>query len=238
MAIALRRVLVPGPASPDRHSASTLSVDVWYVDLDGDPAALSRFQSCLSEDELARATRFRSELRRSRFVVSRAALRHVLAARLGCSAAAVKLSTGAYGKPILENGQGRLGFSLSHSGGDAVIALADRAIVGVDYERARRIEDIGSISRLVFSDAERLELDHAHAPERVSAFLNGWTRKEAYLKALGLGFSAPVRKITVSLLGRAALLATGLPDQAASAWRLFNVPHPRGVVAVALRPAA
>ncbi len=86
----------------------------------------------------------------------------------------------------------------------------------------------------MFSDAERRELELA--PDPVSAFLNGWTRKEAYVKALGLGLTAPLTKITVSLSGRAALFSTGLTEQSVSNWCLLNVPHPRAVVTVALGP--
>src|SRR2546429_295897 len=95
-------------------------------------------------------------------------------------------------------------------------------------------DELGRAARLVFSDVERRELELA--PDPVSAFLNGWTRKEAYVKALGLGLTAPLTEIIVSLSERAALLSAGLPGQSASNWRLLNVPHPRAVVAVALGP--
>src|ERR1700746_417432 len=135
---------------------------------------------------------------------------------------------------MLKGGRGHVGFNIAHSGGDAVIALADRAAVGVDIELHRPISDVESLARLVFSDVERRELEFA--PDPVSAFLNGWTRKEAYVKALGLGLTAPLGKITVSLASRAAPLSTGLRDHPASNWCLLNVPHPRAVVALALSP--
>ncbi len=56
------------------------------------------------------------------------------------------------------------------------------------------------------------------------------------MKALGLGLTAPLTEITVSLSGRAALFSTGLKEQSVSNWRLLNVPHPRALVAVALGP--
>ena len=217
-----------------RVGVSSTSLDVWYVDLDVSAGALSCFGPWLSDDELARAARFRWDLERARFMVGRAALRCALADRLGCSPAAIRLSYGTNGKPMLEGGRGHVEFNLAHSGGDAVIALADRAAIGVDIELLRPIADVESLARLVFSDVERGELELA--PDRVSAFLNGWTRKEAYVKALGLGLSAPLTEITVSLSGRAALFSTGLPDQSVSNWRLLNVPHPRAVVALALGP--
>ncbi len=217
-----------------RVGASYTSLDLWYVDLDVSADILNCFRQWLSRDELAKAERFHSHLDRARYIVGRAALRRVLADRLGCSPAAIRFSSGRNGKPTLEGGRGHVEFNLAHSGGDAVIALAGDAAIGVDIELLRPIEDVESLARLVFSDVERRELEFASDP--ASAFLNGWTRKEAYVKALGLGLTAPLTEITVSLSGRAALFSTGLRDQSVSNWRLLNVPHPRAVVALALGP--
>ncbi len=217
-----------------RVGASYTSLDIWYVDLDVSADILNCFRQWLSRDELAKAERFHSDLDRARYIVGRAALRHVLADRLGCSPATIRLSYGRNGKPTLEGGRGHVEFNLAHSGGDAVIALAGCGTVGVDIELLRPIPAVESLARLVFSDVERRELERA--PDPASAFLNGWTRKEAYVKALGLGLTAPLTEITVSLSGRAALFSTGLRDQSVSNWRLLNVPHPRAVVALALDP--
>jgi len=219
------RVLVP---------ASDTCLDLWYVDLDVSADAVRCFREWLSCDELAKAGRFRSDLHQARYIIGRAALRRVLADRLGCSPAAIRFSYGRNGKPTLEGGRGHVEFNLAHSGGDAVIALARDAAIGVDIELLRPIEDVESLARLVFSDVERRELEFASDP--VSAFLNGWTRKEAYVKALGLGLTAQLTKITVSLSGKAALFSTGLTEQSVCNWCLLNVPHPRAVVALALGP--
>jgi 4'-phosphopantetheinyl transferase len=219
-----------------RVGASFTSLDLWYVDLDVTADALHCFRQVLSCDELARAERFHSDLHRARYIVGRATLRRVLAGRLGCSPAAIRLSYGRNGKPMLEGGRGHVEFNLAHSGGDAVIALADGAAVGVDIELYRPISDVESLARLVFSDVERRELKLA--PDPASAFLNGWTRKEAYVKALGMGLTAPLKEITVSLSDRAALFSTGLQDQSVTNWRLLNVPHPRAVVALAVGSTA
>jgi len=217
-----------------RVGASYKSLELWYVDLDVTGEALGRFRHWLSDDELARAEGFHSDLDRARYIVGRAALRRVLADRLGCSPAAIRLSYGRNGKPMLEGAHKHVEFNLAHCGGDAVIALAGGAAIGVDIELLRPVADVESLALLVFSDVERRELELA--PDPVSAFLNGWTRKEAYVKALGLGLTAPLTEITVSLSSGAALLATGLRDQSVSNWRLLNVPHPRAVVALALGP--
>lgn len=217
-----------------RVGDSSTSLDLWYVDLDVSAGALSCFRHWLSDEELAKAARFHSELHRSRYIVGRAALRRVLADRLGCSPAAIRLSYGTNGKPMLEGGRGHVEFNLAHTEGEAVIALASSAAIGVDIEILRPIADVELLAHLVFSEVERRELELA--PDPVSAFLNGWTRKEAYVKALGLGLTAPLREITVSLSGRAELLSTGLRNQPVSNWRLLSAPHPRAVVALALGP--
>jgi 4'-phosphopantetheinyl transferase len=232
---AFRKIRRQGLAMPCvRVGASNTSLAVWYVDLDASAHDVCGFESRLSVEELRRSKRFRSELHRARYIVGRTALRQVLADYLGCSSTTIRFSYGPCGKPMLEGGQSPIEFNMAHSGGDAVIAVADRAAIGVDIEMLRPIEGVESLARLAFSDVERRELDSARDP--VSAFLNGWTRKEAYVKALGLGFTAPMTKITVSLSGRAALFSTGLRDQSVSDWRLLSMPHPRGVVALALGP--
>ncbi len=233
--VALQNIRRPNLGTTSiRVGASYTSLDIWYVDLDVSADILNCFRQWLSRDELAKAKRFRSDLHQARYIVGRAALRRVVADRLGCSPAAIRFSYGRNGKPTLEGGRGHIEFNLAHSGGDAVIALAGCAAIGVDIELFRPIPDVESLARLVFSDAERRELELA--PDPVSAFLNGWTRKEAYVKALGLGLTAPLTKITVSLSGRAALFSTGLTEQSVSNWCLLNVPHPRAVVTVALGP--
>jgi len=217
-----------------RVGASYASLDLWYVDLDVTADALSWFRHWLSDDELAKAERFCWHRDRARYIVGRGALRCVIADQLGCSPAEIRFSYGGNGKPTLEGSRRHIEFNVAHSEGDAVIALADEAAIGVDIEHLRPIADLESLARLVFSDAERRELELA--PEPVLAFLNGWTRKEAYVKALGLGLTAPLREITVSLSSRPELFSTGLRDQSASHWRLLNVPHPRAIVALALGP--
>ena len=217
-----------------RVGASHTSLDLWFVDLDVSADVCGRIKLWLSEDERAKENRFRSDLHRARYIVGRAALRRVLADRLSCSPGAIRFSYGKNGKPMLEGSRGHVEFNLAHCGGAAVIAVTDGAAVGVDIEILRPMDDVESLAQLVFSDAERRELELA--PDPVSAFLNGWTRKEAYVKALGLGLTAPLTEITVSLSERAELVSTGLQDQVVSNWCLLNVPHPQAEVALALGP--
>src|SRR5256885_13310838 len=89
-----------------RVGTSYASLDLWYVDLDVSAEAPGCFSHWLSDDELDRAERFHSDLDRARYVVGRIALRRVLADRLRCSPAAVPLSYGRNGQPMLDGRRG------------------------------------------------------------------------------------------------------------------------------------
>lgn len=206
---------------------------IWYVDLDAS-ADIRAARHVLSAAEQLKADRFRFDRDRNRYVMGRAALRQILAGHLGCSPSDLYFAYGTHGKPFLMGSSPMIDFNVAHSGAEAVIALTHNAAIGVDIEIARRIPDVTALASEVFSPIERREFDGAADPSR--AFLNGWTRKEAYLKAIGIGCSVPLTEVTVSLSGRPALLATAVNDSL-SDWNLTDLPHPRAIVAVALGPA-
>jgi 4'-phosphopantetheinyl transferase len=210
-------------------------VAIWDVDLDGAAAAVDQLRRILSPDERQRANRFRFEVHRHRYIACRAALRHIVASRLHCSPRDIQFGYGRYGKPYLEAPTRRLTFNVTYSGGYAVIASTWDSLIGVDLEVHRPMHDVRALARTVFSDGEREELDRAADPVR--AFLNGWTRKEAYIKALGVGCSAPLTRISVSLDDAAALLSTETGRNSATAWIVLDLPHPHGIASVALGPA-
>lgn len=158
---------------------------LWVVDL----AARRTDDSHLSPEERARADRFVFEDDRSRYVTGRTALRTLLGQELGLPPSAVPLESSAHGRPLCARLRGRLDFNLSNSGDVAVIALAPQENVGVDVETFRPVHDALGLSRHYFSDAESEELELLDPAERDRAFLTCWTRKEAVLKATGLGLS-------------------------------------------------
>jgi 4'-phosphopantetheinyl transferase len=211
------------------------SLDLWYFDLDLAPDAMDSMRPVLSPDEAARAGRFHRTLHRDRYVVGRAVLRHVLATHLRCTPTDLEFCYGPMGKPSLRDDLIDLAFNLSHSEGAAVIGVTRRADIGVDIERIRPIPDVHALAREVFSLEERVELTHAADPVR--AFLNGWTRKEAFVKAIGIGCGLPLTGITMSLSEKPALLSADIDCSSASEWAIVDVPHPSSVVAVAIRYA-
>lgn len=176
-------------------------VHLWTAHLDGqEEGVCNRWQRLLDEVEAARASRFYFERDRRRFTVARGILRALLARYLDAPPGALAFGYTEQGKPFLTSPQSKLHFNVSHSGGQALFAFAQNHEVGVDIEAGERLgDDWPGIARRYFSEREQSELFELPEPQRRAAFLTGWARKEAYLKATGLGISDGLQKIEVTL---------------------------------------
>jgi 4'-phosphopantetheinyl transferase len=170
---------------------STAEVHVWLVPVAGAPECIA----FLDDEERERATVFRDEAARRRFVVTHGALRLVLGRLTGTPPDLLRLARRCglcggtdHGKPRLPSSD--LDFSISHSGGMAAIAVARGRKVGVDVERVRQRTDVMAVAGSSFSPAEQRRIESpATDEERRAAFFHCWTRKEAWLKATGLGLA-------------------------------------------------
>ncbi|MFC5609246.1 4'-phosphopantetheinyl transferase family protein [Variovorax soli] len=181
---------------------------LWLVDLDLplSPGELG----FLSPDEHARARRFAFARDRERFLAGRAALRRLLSQCTGRPSPSLALAYGPFGKPWLPAPRAPA-FNMSHSHGLGLVAIRTECVtgesIGVDIEVLRPMSDAAELAGANFEPDESDELRTLPEPARSRAFLLGWTRKEACLKALGSGFSGPSR------------VATGLNAQARTvAW--------------------
>ncbi|CAN5907762.1 hypothetical protein BH11PSE13_BH11PSE13_33140 [soil metagenome] len=172
---------------------------LWHVDLDAADAAQAR--DCLSADESARAARFVFERDRRRYLAAHIALREMLATVTGSTANDLAFDVGAFGKPSLA-APSALRFNLSHSAGAGLIAIdgSDGAAeIGVDIEVLRPLSYSAALAAEYFTAAEQQGLAATAPPDRDLAFLTCWTRKEACVKALGLGLSIDTRSFEVGV---------------------------------------
>ena len=212
-------------------------VHLWRWPLDIAPHDLAAAWTILDPDERARADRFHFPLDRTRFVAARAGLRRRLGQALDRSPETVRFIYGPFGKPALAHHGERLSFNLSHSGEVAVLAVATAFELGADIEQLRDI-DVPRLAAHTFAPAEAAQIASLPPADRQASFFRCWTRKEAYVKALGRGFDLPLASFTVSLApGDAARLlhVQGEPDEAAR-WRVAHLePAPGYVGAVAAR---
>lgn len=211
--------------------------EVVVARLDAGPGAVRTCAALLSTEERRRAARFAYERDRQRFIVARARLRELLAARLAVEPESVEFAYGARGKPALARrfAHADLRFNVSHSGDVAAYAFLRGREIGIDIERVREIHDGDDIAAHFFSRREYetyLALDHRDKP---AGFFNCWTRKEAFVKALGDGVHHPLDSFEVTLAPGepARILRVGPAPGDACGWLLRSfIPVPGFIGAV------
>jgi 4'-phosphopantetheinyl transferase len=172
---------------------------VWAVPIDEHQPTTDQGLACLSQDERRRAEQFQLELPRRRFIVTRVALRRLLAEYLDMPAADISLAYSPRGKPML--GGTRTGtslhFNLAHTHDLALVAVTRGCDIGVDVERLRAVSHLESIARRYFHPAELGAILNARAESRNKAFLRCWTAKEAVVKAIGAGLTDSLAEFCV-----------------------------------------
>src|SRR5882757_670692 len=216
-------------------------VHVWRTTLDMVPSGFETLRQILSSDERERASRFHLDADQRRGVIGRGYLRLLLGRILDLPANKLQFEYDEFGKPSLIPDQGLpLQFNVSHSGDLILIAIAIGRAVGVDVERIRTDLDPDSIAARFFSAGERKILASLAGPARYQAFFTCWTRKEAYLKARGVGLSLPLDQFDVSFLPNEVprLLATRPDPAEAGRWRLEALDVAAGYEAALVAPAS
>lgn len=214
-------------------------VHLWRASLDLPSDRVKDLERFLSPDELNRAKRFVVRSARDRYTVARAVLRNILSRYLSAAPADLRFSYTEFGKPGLAHPSSSVGFNVSHSHNLAVYALTTGGPVGVDVEYLyrRAIMDRLKIAHRVFSDREYNELATTPSYRRDRAFLACWTRKEAFVKAIGQGLSCPLDQfdVTVDPDDPPRLLATHWDAADAERWSMVSVdPGPDYIGALAL----
>ena len=217
----------------ERPDIGLKEVHLWNICLDQTGPSIDDFASILSEEEYNRANSYISETIRRRYIVSHGFLRIILGAYLNQDPSEVRIVSGPYGKPCLEEGQETIQFSMSHSEEQALFAFAQKSRIGIDLEKIREIPNMEQIVKRYFSERENDEFFQLSPRDRPIGFFNGWTRKEAFVKAIGRGMTFPLRKIEVSLSPnvRAELLnAEGYPESMLG-WSLHHLEPASGYLA-------
>ncbi len=224
---------------PIELTLSKSDVHVWRASLDQPAGRIQQLAQTLSADEHLRAERFYFDLDRARFIVGRGLLRAILSRYLGMAANQLQFCYSSRGKPDLTKTSGgdRLRFNLSHSQGLVLYAVSWDRSIGIDLEHIRPIADIEQIVKSFFSDYEKTVFEHLPPHQKQVAFFNCWTRKEAFIKAVGEGLALPLDSFDVSLApGEPARLLRIKSERAISKrWTLQDLtPAPNYAAALAV----
>lgn len=216
-------------------------IEVWVADLRALAEWLPALHPLLSPDEAERAARFRPEPLRDRFVLRRGLLRVLLGRAAGRLPEALVFEHGPHGKPALPGGPA---FNLSDCKDDLAIAMGPAGApgleLGIDVERQRAVPDAAGIAGRFFAAEERAALAALPPDRQAEGFLNGWTRKEAFIKATGAGLSMPLDRFAVDLAperpARVLRMDPALAAGHAEDWSLFDLrPAPGLIAALAVR---
>jgi 4'-phosphopantetheinyl transferase len=183
----------------DLHSAPPGGLHCFSLDVDA--AEQAELACLLSAEEVQRAARFLHSEHANRFVVAHARLRQQLASLLSMEPRDIRMIAGAHGKPALAEDLAVSGleFNLSHSGSVGLIGWAWGRAIGVDIECWRPMHDESAVVRRFFSPSEVAAYEALAPALRTPAFFHCWTRKEAYIKAVGRGLGLPLDSFDVSV---------------------------------------
>ena len=196
---------------------------VWRVELDCADTSLAALAASLSLAERAKAARFQAAPLRERWTVARGALRHILAKYARTEPSLLRFAVGSNGKPTLCPPAHDISFNLSHTGGLAFVAVAGGEQIGVDAEIVHSGIDVENLSRRFFCPVEADEILALPHGSQFAAFFTCWTRKEAILKALGSGLSAPLDRFQVSVRTDEPARLVSADGDSCDRWTLVDI---------------
>ena len=215
-------------------------VDLWWENIDLRIQRIPAFWNILSHDERKRAERLRFDRHRQRFIVQRGMLRKILSGYLDTPPDEIRFHQGPGGKPAVAGESPMIRFNLSHSKGYALYAVARGREVGIDVEVVRPKPKAAGLVARFFSSNENKAFQKLEPGEKESAFFAGWTRKEAYVKAVGEGLRFSLKRFDVSLAPgdqKALMHVAGAPEETRR-WSLRDIdlgPDFRAALAVEVR---
>jgi 4'-phosphopantetheinyl transferase len=221
--------------SPDGIELGEGEAHVWRASLDQNANVIAHLATLLSQDEYRRAVRHRRPIDRDRFIAGRGILRKIISHYLTLSPSELRFAYNKYGKPAVLYDQNdiAISFNLSHSAGLAIYAITRGRVVGIDIEHIREDFATLEIAEHFFSKDEVRSLKAVPTGRRAEAFFNCWSRKEAYIKAIGMGVSYTLDGFTVSLVPdiAPALLKVDADEREPSRWQMYELKVAEGYAA-------
>lgn len=233
------------------------SVHLWTIPVGHGSGDLMEASAVLDAEEIDRARRFSSAELRTRYLDAHVAVRRILARYLGVLPEEIRFTRTGTQKPLVVGAD--LAFNVSHSGGLAVCAVAERGDIsererfariqgtrriaralgriGVDIEAIRPVEDADGIVKRFFAPAEAAEYERCKGESRRAAFFQLWTHKESFVKATGEGLYRPLDSFAVvaALGGDSTRLRTSGAADRSARWCLHAfTPAPGYAGALAL----
>ena len=203
------------------------TIDIWRTSLNLSNKRIDNYLSILSDDEAQRVESYKSAKRRNEFIISRGLLRKAIGQSLDVDPSGFIFEYAEHNKPFLS--PATLGvpvtFNVTHSGNQAMIALSLDRTIGIDIEFIRHNVDFKKLAKRFFSKQEARALDDLDEINLPRVFFSCWTRKEAFVKALGDGISFGLSEFSISIDpdDKGIALITHWDKSQALKWTLLNI---------------
>ncbi|MDO9269106.1 MAG: 4'-phosphopantetheinyl transferase superfamily protein [Methylobacter sp.] len=216
-----------------------MTIDVWFEQLAVTDEEHRYYWSLLDKNEQDKASRFVQAMHGRRYVVSHGKLRLILSGYLGMPPEKIGYAEQAFGKPVIViNGlEHEVKFNLANSVDKMLVAVGLDANIGVDIEVWNDSVDAVSVANICFAEVERRFWNGLPKNSKDEFFYRLWTRKESFVKAVGVGLGLDVSKVVSAMVGATRFLSVpeehGLPED----WTLVDLDVGCGISAALTVPA-
>lgn len=209
-------------------------VDVWEGCLSVEPGMLSGMLETLNETEQQKAAAFRLPLMRQRYIAVRYLVRKTLGQYLQTEPQALQFCADTYGKPFLACGS--LHFNISHTADLLMIAVANFPDIGIDVESIKPRGSLDGLAVRCFTDTEYHGWRQLSGAQQQAVFYRLWTKKEAFVKAVGRGIALGLEKCEVQLPAGGQLVNIPAEFGSAADWRITELPTDADSAAALVTP--
>jgi 4'-phosphopantetheinyl transferase len=178
------------------------TIHIWRISLDEPTERIRSLRELLTDPEQQQADRFLFAEHRQRFTVGRAQLRRILGGYIDVAPERVDFRYTNLGKPYFAEGVSdpHLEFNFTNSNDWALLAITHQTNLGIDIEKIREMTNMEGLARRFFAQPEiDVILQASSELRRQEYFFRCWTRKEAFLKAIGTGLTFPLDNVCVSV---------------------------------------
>ena len=199
-----------------------IEIDFWHSSLETTPEKYQQDWLILDDEEKIRAAKFKNAVLQQRYVSAHGQLRRILAQYLEVSPASLFFLKTARGKPYLADYSG-LDFNLSHTSEDMAVAVAKNCQIGVDIEQCKHRGNLADLVNRCFAEPEAAYWHQLPKDLQQKAFYQFWTRKEAFVKATGLGITVGLHECVINPYQPQRFLSVPAQCGAADVWHCRDI---------------
>ena len=211
-------------------------IHIWSANLDQPENISQKYYLVLSQQEKDQADKYKVKELRDRYILSKGILKQLLADYKTCEYQEIKFEYNSFGKPCIATSSNAddICFNLSHSGNLAVFSFVKNKNIGIDVEQVQEIPDMDGVVNLCFSEFEKEWFYRISPGQKKEIFYKIWTTKEAYIKAIGKGFSFSPNRINLELNSKNEIIFKEIiGDDELKRWKLYSFnPEPGSISSV------